>query len=109
MTLFPDGLDHETLEIIVPLLRTAATPEMQEHLEAVFFDLESILGKIRAPTLVVHRRDDRAAPFAHGQRLASQIPNARFLPLEGSTHPMWAGDYESVGQAILDFLVDERG
>jgi pimeloyl-ACP methyl ester carboxylesterase len=105
MTLFPDGLDHETLQIIVPLLRTAATPEMQEHLEEVFFDLDSILGEIETPTLVVHRQGDQAAPFAHGQRLASQIPNARFLPLDGNTHPMWAGDYESVATAILDFLL----
>ena len=79
MTLFPDGLDQETLEIIVPLLRTAATPEMQEHLESVFFDLDSILSDVHAPTLVLHRRGDQAAPFAHGQRLASRISDARFL------------------------------
>lgn len=109
MTLFPDGLDQETLDVFLPILRSAATPEMQEQLEEVFFELESILSQIYAPTLVLHRREDRAAPFAHGQHLASQIPNSRFLPLTGSTHPMWAGDYESVAQAIIVFLVGEPG
>ena len=93
--------------MFLPILRSAATPDMQEQLEEVFFELESILAEIYAPTLVMHRREDRAAPFTHGQRLATQIPHARFLPLEGSTHPMWAGDYESVAQAIIEFLVGE--
>lgn len=107
MTLFPDGLDQETLDVFLPILRSAAPPDMQAQLEQVFFELESILGHICAPTLVMHRREDRAAPFAHGQHLASQIPNSRFMPLEGSTHPMWAGDYESVAEAIIEFLVGE--
>ena len=45
------------------------------------------LHEIQAPTLVLHRRDDRAMPFASGRELAALLPDARLVPLDGNLHP----------------------
>jgi pimeloyl-ACP methyl ester carboxylesterase/transcriptional regulator with XRE-family HTH domain len=108
MQLYPSGPDEETLRTFVQLMHMGASPEMQERLEGVRFDLEPILGAITSPTLVMHRRDDHAAPFAHGQNLARRIPNARFIPLEGTAHMPWEGDSQSVIGPMLEFLLEPR-
>ena len=47
---------------------------------------------MRAPTVVVHRRDDRAIPYRLGRELAAAIPGATLVPLDGSAHFPWVGD-----------------
>ncbi|MGH8773867.1 MAG: alpha/beta fold hydrolase [Jiangellaceae bacterium] len=44
------------------------------------------LGKISAPTLVVHGTHDPLFPAGHGEALAREIPGARLLLLEGVGH-----------------------
>jgi hypothetical protein len=65
-----------------------------------------LLPSLRVPTLVLHRQQDRAMPFRLGRELASLIPNARFVPLEGRDHFFWLGDSESVLRAIAEFMGD---
>ena len=60
----------------------------------------SELGQVRAPTLVVHRRGDRAVPYQLGRELAAGIPKATLIPLDGSAHFPWAGDSYSVARAL---------
>lgn len=50
------------------------------------FDIRGIAADIQAPTLVFHGRKDAMVPFEAGRRLASLIPNARFVPLETANH-----------------------
>jgi pimeloyl-ACP methyl ester carboxylesterase len=38
------------------------------------------------PTIVLHARDDAVVPFAEGRLLATLIPDARFVPLDGRNH-----------------------
>jgi pimeloyl-ACP methyl ester carboxylesterase/transcriptional regulator with XRE-family HTH domain len=102
---FPSGVDGETFRSFVQMFRIAATPEMQEQLETVRFDLEVSLPKITVPTLVLHRRGDQATTFARGQALARRIPGARFVPLEGDAHFPWVGDWQSVVDPMLNFLL----
>lgn len=45
-----------------------------------------LASKISTPTLVLHSREDQMCPFIWGQALAAEIPNARFMPLEGDCH-----------------------
>ena len=55
-------------------------------------DVRDVLRHIQAPTLVVHRREDRAVPISVGQAVAALIPNARFVALDGDTvHPASGG------------------
>jgi class 3 adenylate cyclase len=60
------------------------------------------------PTLVLHRRDDGLVPVRHGRLVASQIPDARFVELEGVDHLPFVGDAEAVLAEVQDFLVGSR-
>lgn len=66
-------------------------------------DLRAELHHIRVPTLVMHRRGDRAVRFEAGEHLAHAIPGAAWHPLEGDDHWWWFGDSEPVIAAILEF------
>ncbi|GAA3908796.1 hypothetical protein GCM10022276_28860 [Sphingomonas limnosediminicola] len=50
------------------------------------FDVTASLAKIRAPTLVMHSKDDQVVSFDAGRFIASSIPGAEFVPLEGRNH-----------------------
>jgi class 3 adenylate cyclase len=67
-------------------------------------DVSSYLPAIHMPTLVMHRRDTRAIPFRLGRALASAIPNARFVPLEGAAHNPWEEHPGQALSAIAEFL-----
>jgi len=67
-------------------------------------DIRAVLPTIRVPTLVVNRVGDRIAELDEGRWLATQIPDASFLELPGNDHPPWAGDQDSVLEAISTFL-----
>ena len=66
-----------------------------------------VLPTIQVPTLVLHRRGDRIVPMAAGKYMASQIPNAKFTPLEGSDH-MPYGDVDAWVGEIEEFLTGTR-
>jgi pimeloyl-ACP methyl ester carboxylesterase len=53
---------------------------------ASLIDVRDVLGAVRAPTLVVHRRHDIDAHIEEGRYLADRIPGARFVELEGTDH-----------------------
>ena len=60
------------------------------------------------PTLVLHRRDDRAIPYRLGRDLAARIPGARLVSLAGRSHSLYAGDAAAVVREILEFLGASR-
>lgn len=66
-------------------------------------DMRADLDRIVVPTLVMHRRGDRAVRFEAGEHLAQKIPGAVWHPLEGDDHFWWCGDSAPVIQAILKF------
>jgi DNA-binding CsgD family transcriptional regulator len=68
--------------------------------------VEDLLERVAAPTLVLHRRDDRAIPFRLGRDLAARIPDARLVSLAGRSHLPYAGDAAAVARPILEFLGD---
>src|SRR5205085_1583689 len=59
-------------------------------------DVRKVLGTIRVPTLVMHRRDDPRVKFSGGQYIAERIKGAKFVELAGRDHPVWAGDPDPV-------------
>ncbi|WP_436535025.1 alpha/beta fold hydrolase [Actinoplanes sp. HUAS TT8] len=63
-----------------------------------------LLGRITAPTLVVHRDRDRAAPIEQGRRLADGIPGSRFVVVPGRSHLPYIGDVEPLIREIRRFL-----
>jgi pimeloyl-ACP methyl ester carboxylesterase len=61
------------------------------------------LGEIRAPTLVVHGTHDPLFPIAHAEALATEIPGAWLLRLEGVGHEVPPPTtWDEVVPAILD-------
>ena len=67
-------------------------------------DVRDQLSRVQAPTLVVHRREDRAIPYRLGREVAAGIAGATLVPLEGSAHFPWAGDADSVVRALRPVL-----
>ncbi|GAA0249126.1 alpha/beta fold hydrolase [Cryptosporangium japonicum] len=106
----PD-VDSRVRDAFARLQREATDAETAAAVLASVYDadLRGILADVRAPTLVLHRRHDRAIPFALGREVAAGIPGARFVPLEGSNHPPWLGDSGAVLDALLPFLTESDG
>ena len=86
--------------------RASASAETAARLLELIYrtDVRPELPLVQAPTLVVHRRADRAIPYALGRELAAAIPGATLIPLDGSAHFPWAGDVDSVVRALRSFL-----
>ncbi|MEZ4337501.1 MAG: alpha/beta fold hydrolase [Sandaracinaceae bacterium] len=63
------------------------------------------LARVRAPTLVLHARDDQAVPFEEGRRLAAAIEGARLVALESQNHLPLEGEpaFETAFAAIEAF------
>jgi pimeloyl-ACP methyl ester carboxylesterase len=88
------------------LLRAASSPgAIKSVLEALRdTDVRHLLGRISAPTLVLHRRGDRAVRIGAGRHLASHIAQAQFIELDGADHWAFAGDQQPVLASIQDFV-----
>ncbi|WP_182524409.1 alpha/beta fold hydrolase [Nocardioides dongkuii] len=86
--------------------RQAATPEAAaaELALAYRLDARDALRTLTLPTLVLHRRADRAIPFALGQDVASLVRGARLVELQGDEHFPWRGDSRAVTDATAGFL-----
>jgi pimeloyl-ACP methyl ester carboxylesterase/DNA-binding CsgD family transcriptional regulator len=70
-------------------------------------DVRDRLPLVKAPTVVVHRREDRAIPYRLGRKVAAEITRATLVPLAGSAHFPWAGDSRSVVRALRAVLTAE--
>lgn len=88
------------------LLRAASSPGgISAVLEAFRdADVRHLLPQIAVPTLVLHRRDDKAVRIAAGRDLASRIEGTEFVELDGSDHWFFAGDQAPVLAAIARFM-----
>ena len=98
--------DPQTRAWWAGLLRAASSPgAIKGVLEALRdTDVRNLLGRISAPTLVLHRRGDRAVRICAGQYLASHIAQARFIELDGADHWVFAGDQQPVLASIKQFV-----
>ncbi len=87
MLFFPDATpDHAAA--FDELQRVSSSADDAVRFRRVFHDIEvtALVPRVRVPTLVLHARDDGMVPFDEGRRLASVIPGARFVSLEGRNH-----------------------
>ncbi|MBI5090250.1 MAG: alpha/beta hydrolase [Actinobacteria bacterium] len=60
------------------------------------------LTSIDVPTLVIHGTADPMFPLAHGEALATEIPGAALLVLDGAGHGVFPADWETIAGAIVD-------
>jgi pimeloyl-ACP methyl ester carboxylesterase len=70
------------------LQRASCSPENAvRYLEAAgSIDVTELLGKVSAPTLVMHAREEVRVPFENGRRMAAAILGARFVALQSRNH-----------------------
>jgi len=68
------------------------------------FDVRPLLPEVRSPTLVLHRRQCALVSVDSATGLASGIPDARLVVLEGESGAPYLGDTEAVLSAINEFL-----
>jgi pimeloyl-ACP methyl ester carboxylesterase/DNA-binding CsgD family transcriptional regulator len=104
--IFAPDADRTTRRAFARYQREAATAERARDMLATCYavDVTGVLAQVRAPTLVVHRDRDRAAPVQQGQALADGIPGARFRTLPGHSHLPFVGDAEALSRTIRGFL-----
>ncbi len=103
---FLPGADAAERERFARLQRRSASRDVAvASLRSVYsLAADDALPRVTRPTVVIHRRGDRAIPFALGRDLAERIPAAVFVELEGDDHFPWRGDAEPVSAAALAFL-----
>ena len=88
------------------VLRAASSPgAIKGVLHALRdIDVRHLLSRVSVPTLVLHRRGDRAVRIGAGRYLASHIAQARFVELDGADHWAFAGDQQPVLASIKQFV-----
>jgi len=82
--------DPAFIEQFEQMRRMAATPAAKIALSRMnqLIDVRGILGSIRVPTLVIGKTGDPLLPPGCAKDLASRIPGARLVELEGEGHPV---------------------
>jgi class 3 adenylate cyclase/pimeloyl-ACP methyl ester carboxylesterase len=70
-------------------------------------DVRPFLPRVKAPTLILHRRGDRNAPISAGRAAAALIPDARFVALEGDIDNPFLGDTSCL-ETLTRFLDEGR-
>src|SRR5262245_24551104 len=67
-------------------------------------DVRHLLPLVSVPTLVLHRRNDRAARIEAGRDIARRIAGAQFVELDGNDHWFFAGAQQPVLEAVKRFV-----
>lgn len=104
--IFAPGAPESVKTAFARYQRESSSPELAAEMLALSYevDVTDALGRIEAPTLVVHRDRDRAAPLAQGRLLAEGIPGAQLQVRPGRAHLPYIGDPDGVAGAIRRFL-----
>jgi class 3 adenylate cyclase len=102
--------DERLREWLARLQRLSASPGGMETLSRTLgeVDVRDLLGGIRVPTLVLHRRGDRLIDPRHSAYLSERIPGAKMVWLEGEDSLPTLGDTEAFLGEIEEFLTGER-
>jgi pimeloyl-ACP methyl ester carboxylesterase len=104
---FPDG-SKDVLDAFNELQRQATSPQNAIRILSGIgdIDLRAELPAVRAPTLVLHGRNDVVIPFRDGEELARGIAGSRFVPVETKSHVPDATDpiWSRMELEIRDFL-----
>lgn len=73
------------------LQANASTPSGAMAFQEMAFniDVRGIASSVQVPTLILHAEDDRICHVENGRFLAREIPDARYVELEGADHLPW--------------------
>ena len=96
----------EEVAAFTRLQRASASAAVAARLLKEYYDTDvrALLPAIRARTAVLHREADKGTRFELGREVAALIPGATLIPLPGSSHLFYHGDWVAVLEAALGFL-----
>jgi pimeloyl-ACP methyl ester carboxylesterase/DNA-binding CsgD family transcriptional regulator len=96
----------DEVEALSRFQRASASAAVAARLLEVYYDtdIRALLPAIRARTAVLHREGDKGTRFELGREVATLIPGATLVPLPGSSHLFYHGDWAGVLEATLSFL-----
>jgi len=106
--LFVPDPTAEEVETFTRLQRASASSEVAARLLEEYYetDIRALLPAIQAPTAVLHREADKGTRFELGREVAALIPGATLIPLPGSSHLYYHGEWLAVLDAMLGFLCE---
>lgn len=95
-----------TRAVLTDYQREASSAETAAELLLACYEIDvtHCLGDVTAPTLVLHREHDRAAPLEQSQLIASRIAGAHLVKLPGRSHLPYIGDVDTLVSEIRRFL-----
>ena len=98
----------EDLASFAQFQRSSASAQAAARLLEVYYetDVRALLPSISARTAVLHRESDRGTRFELGREVAALIPDATLIPLPGSSHLYYHGDWHAVLEAVTSFLAE---
>ncbi|GIE77904.1 hypothetical protein Aph02nite_38540 [Actinoplanes philippinensis] len=101
----PDATDAAARHLAEVLRNSADREVAAAYLAGTYeTDVSALLGRVRAPALILHYRGDRVIPFAGGRQLAAGLSEARLIPLDGPYHLPDVTDLDRVVATISSFL-----
>ena len=100
--------DDEETELFFELLRYGASPGTLEALHRMNkeIDIRQVLPAVRVPTLVLHGTEDTVVPIEVARYVASHIPAARLVELQGVGHLAFAQASELIIGEIRRFTTE---
>jgi pimeloyl-ACP methyl ester carboxylesterase/DNA-binding CsgD family transcriptional regulator len=98
----------QDVEAFTRIQRAAASAAVAAEMLEVYYDtdIRALLPQVRARTAVLHREADQGTRFELGREVAALIPGATLIPLPGSSHLFYYGDWQAVMEAALGFLAE---
>jgi pimeloyl-ACP methyl ester carboxylesterase len=107
-TIYLPDASKEELQSMVEMQLVSAAPENVVALRVAIdaYDVTPLLSAVRAPTLVLHAREDSVQPLAQARLVAAGIKGAQLHVLESRNHvplprdPAWT----EIMQAVEGFL-----
>jgi class 3 adenylate cyclase/pimeloyl-ACP methyl ester carboxylesterase len=87
-TMFVPDANTEFVHSFNEMERMSTSPEIAAKfwIEIGKIDVLDMLPQVRVPTLVLHARNDKMAPFEGGRQIAALIPGARLVQIESKNH-----------------------
>lgn len=104
--IFAPDASAATRAALADYQRQASSPDTAAALLELCYavDVRASLRAVRAPTVVLHREGDRAAPVAQSREIAAGIAGAQLRVLQGRSHLPHIGDVDALLGAVRDFL-----
>ena len=97
-------------EHLAHLGRATISPGAVAHFyrQAVLTDVRELLPIVQAPTLVLQRADSRITRPGLGRYLAENIPDARYVEVDGADHIWFTENADELVDEIEEFLTGAR-